>query len=65
MPVAPVDTAEVVKAKEQFFTSYQLEQEKQEKIQLEMKAEEKKMGGMYKTLIFFSNMLNHQYQYKL
>ena len=53
MPVAPVDTAEVVKAKEQFFTSYQLEQEKQEKIQLEMKAEEKKMGGMYKTLIFF------------
>merc|ERR1712165_562922 len=31
-------------AKEQFFTSYQLEQEKQEKIQLEMKAEEKKMG---------------------
>ena len=64
MPVAPADTAEVAKAKELFFTSYQLEQEKQEKIQLEMKAEEKKMGGMYKTLIF-SNMLNHQYQYKL
>ena len=56
MPVAPVDTAEVVKAKEQFFTSYQLEQEKQEKIQLEMKAEEKKMGGMYKTLIFFKHV---------
>ena len=46
MPVAPADTAEVAKAKELFFTSYQLEQEKQEKIQLEMKAEEKKMGGV-------------------
>ena len=56
MPVAPADTAEVAKAKESFFTSYQLEQEKQEKIQLEMKAEEKKMGGMYKTLIFFKHV---------